>query len=87
MYITCQMVADKLTAYLYHKLTLAELVDWAEQVMQEGDFDQADYKTLRDIVSRLGVTDVKAFGLTWDECEQFLQQLVYTVRIEVVGQN
>jgi len=34
-------------------------------------------------VSRLGVADVKAFGLTWEDCEQFLKQLGYSVRVEV----
>ncbi len=87
MQVTRQMVADNLTAYLHHRLTLAELVDWAEQEMQEGDFDEADFETLRDIVGRLGVADVKAFGLTWEECEQFLQRLGYSVRVEVVAQS
>jgi len=85
--VTRQMVADNLTAYLHHRLTLAELVDWAEEVMQEGHFDGADYENLRDIISRLGLADVKTFGLTWDECEQFLQRMGYTVRVEVVAQG
>lgn len=79
-----QTVAEKLTAYLRHTITLEELVDWAEQVMQEGDFDEADDETLRDVVSRLGVADVRAFGLTWGDCEQFLQRLGYIVRVGVV---
>jgi hypothetical protein len=87
MVVTRQMIADKLTAYLHHRLTLVELVDWTEQMMQEGDFDEADCETLRDIVSRLGVADVRAFGLTWDECERFLQRLGYAVRVEVVAQS
>ena len=36
--------------------------------------------------SVLGVADVKAFGLTWEDCEWFLSQLGYTVRIEVVAE-
>jgi hypothetical protein len=78
------MVADRLTAYLRHELSLPELVDWAENVMMEGDFEEENYETLREIVSRLGVADVKAFGLTWEDCERFLNQLGYAVRVEVV---
>jgi len=85
MQVDRQTVGDKLTAYVKHEITLAELVDWAEQVMQEGDFDEADYETLRDIVSRLGLADVRAFGLTWEDCEQLLQRLGYAVHVEVVA--
>ena len=83
--VTSKIIAEKLSNYLHHQLSLEELVDWAENVMMEGDFEKKNYKTLREIVSRLGVADVKAFGLTWEDCEQFLKQLGYTVRIEVVA--
>ena len=83
--ITDKVVADKLTAYLHHKISLADLVDWAEMAMMEGEFAEENYETIRDIVSYLGVADVKAFGLTWEECEKFLRQLGYSVRIEVVA--
>lgn len=81
--ITSKVVADKLSAYLHHELKLNELVDWAENVMMEDDFEEINYRTLRDIVSRLGVADVKAFGLTWEDCEKFLKQLGYVVEVKV----
>jgi len=81
--ITPHVVVSQLTAYLHHELTLAELVDWAEEVMMEGELAREHYETIRDIVTRLGVADVKAFGLTWEDCERFLEQLGYTVRVEV----
>lgn len=31
--ITRQVVAEKLTSYLQHRIRLEEVVDWAEQVM------------------------------------------------------
>ena len=62
------------------------MVEWAEQTMLDGEFADEKYETIRDIVSRLGVADVKAFGLTWEDCEGFLSQLGYTVRIEVVSE-
>ena len=83
--ITSRIVAQKLFAYLQHKLNLADLVDWAENVMMEGDFEKENYETVREIVGRLGVADVRAFGLTWEDCEQFLSKLGYAVRIEVTA--
>jgi hypothetical protein len=81
--VTPKVVAEKLTSYLHHELELAELVDWAENIMMDGDFDEDNYEILRDIVSRLGVSDVRTFGITWEECERFLNQLGYSVKIQV----
>ena len=83
MKISREEVAQKLIDYLHHRITLAELVDWAESTMMEADFDERDYETLRDIVSRLGLADVKAFGMTWEDREDFLSQLGYQVRVVV----
>lgn len=87
MRITRQMVADRFIAYLHHKLSQEELVNWAEQVMQEEDFEEKDYEDLRDVISRLGLADVKAFGLMWEDCEQILRQLGYTIYVEVAVQE
>jgi hypothetical protein len=83
--ITTQTVAGKLTAYLHHELDLAGLVDWAEDAMMEGEFEPEHHDVVRDVVSRLGLADVKSFALTWDDCERFLSQMGYQVRIEVVA--
>jgi hypothetical protein len=50
--------------------------------MMEGDFDEEDYETIRDVVSRLGLADVHEFGLTLADCEAFLEQLGYQLRFE-----
>ncbi len=83
--ITSKIVADKLTACLHGELPLSDLVDWAENIMIESDFEESNFEILREIVSRLGVADVKAFGLTWEDCEQFLKQLGYKIRVEVTA--
>ena len=83
MKITRQNVGQKLIDYLYHRITLAELVDWAESVMMEADFEEQDFETVRDIVSRVGLADVKAFGITWEDCENFLSRLGYRLMIKV----
>ena len=83
MLITKQTAAQKLTAYLHHELSLAQLVDWAEAALLDGEFAEQDLETLRFVVSRLGVADVRAFGLTWEDCENLLERLGYHTRVEV----
>ena len=83
--ITKQAVADKIAAYLHHELSLSQLVDWAEGALMEGEFDERDMEVLRTVVSRLGLADVRAFGLEWDDCEQLLQELGYSARVDIVA--
>jgi hypothetical protein len=59
-------------------------VDWAEWVMKDADFDTHDLNLLREVVCKLGLADVRAFGMTWDDCESCLSQLGYRVNITVV---
>jgi hypothetical protein len=84
MSITKQTVAQQFAAYLRHDLTLAQLVDWAENALMEGEFEARDAGTLAAIVGRLGVADVRAFGLTWEDCEQLLRQVGVVARVELV---
>ena len=83
MQITRQDLAKKLIDYLHHRITQAELVSWAESAMMAADFDEKNFETLRDITARLGLADVKQFGLTWEECKEFLSRLGYHARVEV----
>ena len=83
MKITRKDAARKIADYLHHRITLAELVDWAENMMMEADFESHDFEALRDVISRLGLADVKAFGMTWEDCEYFLSRLGYQARVVV----
>ena len=83
MVITRQVLAKQLSEYLQHNVTIEQLVDWAERAMMEGEFDPVDHDALRDIAGRIGLADVRAFGLTWEDCEGFLSRLGYRARIDV----
>jgi hypothetical protein len=83
MLVTKQTAAQKLTAFLHHEISLAQLVDWAETALLDGEFADQDMDALRFVVSRLGVADVRAFGLTWEDCESLLDRLGYRARVEV----
>jgi hypothetical protein len=85
MTITRQTVASQIAAYLHHELTLAQLVEWAEQSLLDGDLAEPDARTLSLVIARLGVADVRAFGLAWDDCEDLLHQLGFSPRVEVVA--
>ena len=85
MTITKQTVADKIAAYLHHEITLAQLVDWSELALMEGELADGDAKTLATVIARLGVADVRAFGLAWEDCEELLLQLGFSPRVEVVA--
>ncbi len=79
-----QDVAQKLNDYLHHRLALDDIVSWAEAAMMEEDFDLNDFETIRQIVARIGLANVRAFGLTWEDCEDFLSRLGYQVRVDVI---
>ena len=83
MRIKNEDVVKKMKAYFGHQISLIELVDWAEQAMIDGDFVGKDWKTVRDIVARIGVADVRAFGLTWEDCEQSLMELGYRTEVRI----
>ena len=87
MIVTRQTVADKIAAHLHHEITLPQLVDWAEQVMLDGELAENDAATLSDVIARLGVSDVRAFGLAWEDCEELLRKLGYTPRVEIVSKR
>ena len=85
MTITKQVAASKIAAFLRHEITLAGLVDWSERELLDGEFAENDAATISDVIARLGVADVRAFGLAWDDCEELLRKLGFTPRVEVVA--
>jgi len=52
-----------------HSTTGKILVNWSERVLLDGDLAERDAETLAAVAARLGVADVRAFGLTWDDCQ------------------
>ena len=84
MTITKQAVADRIADYLHHRITQAQLVDWAENAMMDAEFDERDTAVVAAVVARLGVADVRAFGLTWADCEELLARLGFAARVDIV---
>ena len=53
--------------YVYNGLETQEtpLVNWAEDMIREADFESKNFELIRDILARIGLADVREFGLTW----------------------
>lgn len=84
MKVTRELAAAKLADYLHRDLSLEDLVCWAEGALMDGEMP-ADDPALRDVVARLGLADVRAFGLGWEDCEDFLSRLGYRAKVEIVA--
>jgi len=84
MIITRKTLAEELAAYLNRRVSLPHLVDWAEETLREGELDDQDFDLLRDILARVGLADVREFGLSWDDCCDYLSQLGYTVQVKML---
>lgn len=82
---TKKIIAEKLLAYLQHRVSLVELVDWAEKSLMEGSYEDDQSHTVRNILSELGLADVKAFGLEYQDCEMIMQKLGYTLEIKALS--
>jgi hypothetical protein len=52
--------------------------------LDPGMFMDGPGSMLKQVEARLDLVDVRAFGLTWEDCEQTLRALGYTVRVELV---
>jgi hypothetical protein len=80
MQITRQIAADQISAYLLHRTSLEQLVDWAERGMMDSDFESS---AVRDAVAHLGLADTRAFGLTWEDCQRLLRNLGFAAHVEI----
>ena len=83
MFVTKDILTEKLTEYLNGKISLDDLVDWAEKMLCEADFDKKDFELIRDILARLGLADVKEFGLSWEDCCEYLHHLGHTATVSI----
>jgi len=83
MTVTKKIVAQKIFAYLNRKLSPERLVDWSETVIMEGNIAEKDMDVLMSVLGRLGLSDVRSFGLTWEDCQEMMNQLGYSLQVEM----
>lgn len=80
--ITKQDVAQHLLNYMNHKISLAELVGWAENAIMVGGVAPDNTKVLMQILGRIAAADVKEFGLLWEDCESIMRDLGFTLKVD-----
>ncbi len=76
-------IAKKISSYLNRSITLEQMVDWAENMICEADYEEKNFELIKEVLSRLGLADVKEFGLSWDDCYSYLSRLGYQVKISI----
>ena len=81
--VTKKIIANKILAYLRHRLSLEELVDWAENTLVSLEYkeEEEDQHVVRNVLAQLGVAGVKVFGLDWEQCETLMQSLGYKLEV------
>ncbi len=84
MLVTKKVFVDMLIKYINRTIELSTLIDWAEEMIREADFEERNYKLIRDILARIGLADVREFGLTWDDCYDYLHKLGYDIKMEIL---
>ena len=72
-----------LKKYINREIDLSNLIDWAEDMIVDANFEDEHFELLRDILARIGLTDVREFGLSWDDCYDYLHKLGYDIKVEV----
>jgi hypothetical protein len=82
MIISKQILANNLLNYLQHKSSLSNLIEWAEDAMMDGEIQGDDPDVVREILARIGLADVKAFGLFWEDCNEIMFKLGYVLHID-----
>ncbi|MEZ4960165.1 MAG: hypothetical protein R2830_10160 [Saprospiraceae bacterium] len=83
MVVTKKIAAQKIFAYLNHKLSLEKLVDWSENAIMEGNLAEKDMDVLMSVLGQLGLADVRSFGLAWEDCQAMMKQLGYSLQVEM----
>lgn len=83
MLVTRKVLVDMLTMYINRKIDLSALVDWAEEMLREADIEEGHAELIRDILARIGLADVREFGLTWEDCYEYLKKLGYEIKVEL----
>ena len=83
--ITKKIIAEKLLAYLQHRLSLEDLVNWAEESLIDSNYEDDNFHTIRNILAQLGLADVKSFGLEWKDCETLMENLGFKLQVNVLA--
>lgn len=81
MKITKKIISEEVLKYLQHQVSLEEIVNWAEAILMNNNFEDDSVHSVRNILAHIGSADVKAFGLTWEDSERIMHQLGFSLMV------
>ena len=79
--VTHQTIATKLIDYMNNRLSLVEIVAWAELILIDTPTESAE---AHSILGYIAAADNDGFPLGWTECHEFLAQLSIPVHVELI---
>jgi hypothetical protein len=82
--INRESVIHMLVGYLNGQVSLERLVDWAEDALCEGNVEARHAEAVSAALARLGLADVRAFGLNWEDTQAILASLGYHAQVVAV---
>lgn len=85
MIVTKKRLTEMLMKYINREIELSTLIHWAEDMINEADFEDKSFDLIKEILAHIGLSDVREFGLTWDDCYNYLHKLGYDVRVELIN--
>jgi hypoxanthine phosphoribosyltransferase len=74
-------IVRHLSGYLNRDISLVQLVAWARDTLVENELSKEDESVLYDLVVRAGEPDSASFGLTIEDCAEFLERLGHELRV------
>lgn len=83
MTISTKALADMMLKYLNRQIALTALVDWAENMLRDADFEADHFEDIRDVLAHVGLADIREFGISWDDCYGYLRRLGYNVSVSI----
>lgn len=83
MVVTKEVLTNAIAEYLNRRITKEGLVDWAENMICNAEFNGKDVALIREILAHLGLADVKEFGLSWDDCYRYLHELGHDIKVMI----
>ncbi len=63
MYVSKELLANKIVEYLNRSLSAKNLAVWAEDAMVEGDYEEEYFSIISEALAAIGSIDVKGFEL------------------------
>lgn len=81
--ITRNLVVEKINKYLNHSISKAQLIDWAENALNDEDFEEKYFDQISEALKKIGLADVNNFDLVWEDYENILKSLDYKITVEI----